>query len=154
MPGGGHLGGRSDKFSCSGLDTYAARARLTEARATKAWQPGGRLVFVHRRRPTRRARVARSSPTEVESLNGHRLRMLRRHYAADVRARRPGWPSEGGLDDLLASYEMDFACVPNNHPDRCPRLTEGKHVVTEIPGSQEPTPARPSSAISGRALLG
>ena len=58
--------------------------------------------------------------------------MLRGLYAADVRTRRPGWPSDSGLDELLASHEMDFACVPDIHYQPLSKVAEGKHVVTEL----------------------
>lgn len=68
----------------------------------------------------------------VEALNRHDVGMLRRLYAADVRTRRPGWPSESGLDDLLASYEMDFACVPDISYLPLSTVAEGRQVVTEM----------------------
>ena len=53
-------------------------------------------------------------------------------YAADARTRRPGWPQEGGREALLASYEMDFACVPDIHFGPVSTLSDGPHVVTEL----------------------
>ena len=32
---------------------------------------------------------------------------------SDAQTRRPGWPQEEGPEALIASYEMDFACVPD-----------------------------------------
>jgi SnoaL-like domain len=49
----------------------------------------------------------------IEAVNAHDLDALRRLYAPDARTRRPGWPQDGWPDELLASYAMDFACVPD-----------------------------------------
>ena len=49
----------------------------------------------------------------IDAVNAHDLRALRTLYVADARTRRPGWLQEGDAEDLLASYELDFACVPD-----------------------------------------
>jgi hypothetical protein len=37
------------------------------------------------------------------------LRML---YTPTARTRRPGWPDDGGVDELVASAEMDMVLSP------------------------------------------
>jgi hypothetical protein len=49
----------------------------------------------------------------IDSVNAHDIEGLRGLYAPEARTRRPGWPQDGGPAELLASYEMDFACVPD-----------------------------------------
>jgi hypothetical protein len=68
----------------------------------------------------------------IDAVNAHDLAALRSLYAPDARTRRPGWPQEGGPDTLVASYEMDFACVPDIEFEPVSTLTDGSQVVTEI----------------------
>jgi hypothetical protein len=68
----------------------------------------------------------------IEAVNAHDLDALRRLYAPNARIRRPGWPQEGGPDDLLASYEMDFACVPDIRLEPVSMLADGAHVSSEL----------------------
>jgi predicted ester cyclase len=60
------------------------------------------------------------------------LSALRGLYAADARTRRPGWPQDADPDYLLASYEMDFACVPDIRFEPLLSTTEGARIVTEV----------------------
>ena len=78
-----------------------------------------------------------SHPTDVtqrviDAINAHDLSALRGLYAADARTRRPGWPQEADADYLLASYEMDFACVPDIRFEPLLSTTEGARIVTEV----------------------
>jgi ketosteroid isomerase-like protein len=78
-----------------------------------------------------------SHPTEVaqrviDAVNAHDLSALRGLYAADARTRRPGWPQDGDADYLLASYEMDFACVPDIRFEPLLWTTDGARVVAEL----------------------
>ena len=78
---------------------------------------------------------------------------LRRCYAATASTRRPGWPSDGGIDELMSSYEMDIAAVPDLHLDALTAIVDGSTVSTElrITGSNTgPTVL----GDFGRALLG
>lgn len=68
----------------------------------------------------------------IDAVNAHDIAALRGLYAPDARTRRPGWPQQGGPQELLASYEMDFACVPDIHFGPISTLTDGPHVVTEM----------------------
>ena len=54
---------------------------------------------------------------------------------------------------LIASYEMDFACVPDISFKAIETMSEAGRVVTEL-RIIAPTPARPYSATSASALLG
>jgi predicted ester cyclase len=76
-------------------------------------------------------------PTEIaarviHAVNAHDLRALRVLYATTARTRRPGWPKEGDAEYLLASYEMDFACVPDMRFEPLSSTSEGGRVVTEL----------------------
>jgi predicted ester cyclase len=78
-----------------------------------------------------------SHPTDVtqrviDAINAHDLSALRGLYAADARTRRPGWPQDADADYLLASYEMDFACVPDIRFEPLLSTTEGARIVTEV----------------------
>jgi len=68
----------------------------------------------------------------IEAVNAHDLGALRGLYAPAARTRRPGWPQDGTPDDLLASYEMDFACVPDIRFEPVSRLADGAHVSSEL----------------------
>jgi hypothetical protein len=68
----------------------------------------------------------------IDAVNSHDIARLRSLYAPDARTRRPGWPQEGGPEALVASYEMDFACVPDIEFGPVSTLTDGSRVVTEI----------------------
>jgi ketosteroid isomerase-like protein len=68
----------------------------------------------------------------VDAINAHDISALRDLYASDARSRRPGWPAESGSEALLASYGMDFACVPDIRFEPVSTVTDGPHVVTEV----------------------
>jgi predicted ester cyclase len=68
----------------------------------------------------------------IDAVNAHDLGALRGLYSREARTRRPGWPQEGGLEELLASYEMDFACVPDLRFAPLATLSDGPNVATEI----------------------
>ena len=48
-----------------------------------------------------------------DAYNAHELRALRALYAPAARTHRPGWLTEGGVDELLAAAEMDMLAFPN-----------------------------------------
>jgi ketosteroid isomerase-like protein len=78
-----------------------------------------------------------SHPTDVvrrviDAVNAHDLNALRSLYAADARTRRPGWPQDADVDYLLASYEMDFACVPDIRFEPLVSTANGTRIVTEL----------------------
>ena len=68
----------------------------------------------------------------IDAVNAHDLPARRSLYAPSARTRRPGWPQEAGPDYLVASYELDFACVPDIRFERLASTTEGDRVVTEL----------------------
>jgi predicted ester cyclase len=80
-----------------------------------------------------------------DAVNAHDLTSLRPLYAADARTRRPGWPQEDSPEALLASYEMDFACVPDIRFEAVSTTAEGQRVVTE---------ARITGTNTGTTILG
>ena len=65
-------------------------------------------------------------------LNSHDLQALRRLYDPSAATRRPGWPHEEGPERLLASYELDFACVPDIRFAPLAETAEAGTVVTEV----------------------
>ena len=67
-----------------------------------------------------------------ETLNSHDLDALGTLYAGDAQTRRPGWPQEEGPEALFASYEMDFACVPDISFEAMATMSEAGSVVTEV----------------------
>jgi hypothetical protein len=81
----------------------------------------------------------------IETVNAHDIEALRALYAPEARTRRPGWPQEGGPAELLASYEMDFACIPDINLGTVSTLADGPHVVTEM---------RITGTNSGPTILG
>lgn len=81
----------------------------------------------------------------IDALNSHDLNALRGLYAPDARTLRPGWPREEGPAVLLASYEMDFACVPDFHFEPVSTTTAADAVVTE---------ARITGTNTGPTVLG
>jgi hypothetical protein len=68
----------------------------------------------------------------IDAANAHDIAALRGLYAPDARTRRPGWTQQGGPQEVLASYETDFACVPEIHFGPISTLADGPHVVTEM----------------------
>jgi predicted ester cyclase len=68
----------------------------------------------------------------IEAVNAHDIEALRSLYAPEARTRRPGWPQDGGPAELIASYEMDFACVPDINFGPVSTVADGPHVVTEM----------------------
>jgi ketosteroid isomerase-like protein len=80
-----------------------------------------------------------------DAANAHDLDALRSCYASDARTRRPGWPREEGPEALLASYEMDFACVPDINFEPLSTVADGQALSTE---------ARISGTNTGPTVLG
>ena len=80
-----------------------------------------------------------------ETLNSHDLNALGALYARDAQTRRPGWPQKDGPEALIASYEMDFACVPDISFKAIETMSEAGRVVTEL---------RITSTNTGPTVLG
>ena len=68
----------------------------------------------------------------LAAVNAHDLGALRDLYNVNARTRRPGWPQEGNVQELLASFEMDFACVPDLRFEPLSVTEDGSRVVTEV----------------------
>ena len=89
----------------------------------------------------------------IEAVNAHDLGALRKLYAADARTRRPGWPQEGDVEYLLASYELGFACVPDIRFESLSSTSEGARIATEVRITGTNTGPTVLGAF-GKALLG
>ena len=70
--------------------------------------------------------------TVFEALNAHDLAALRALYAENAQTRRPGWPGNAPPEALLASYEMDFACVPDINFEPISVTADGDRFATEV----------------------
>jgi predicted ester cyclase len=81
----------------------------------------------------------------IAVFNYHRVDELRELYAETARTRRPGWPSEGGIEELMAAYRMDVAAVPDLHLEVRSTIAEGPYVSTEL---------RITGANTGPTVLG
>ena len=49
-----------------------------------------------------------------------------------ARTRRPGWPDEGGVDELVASAEMDLVAFPDLYLAPVFSVTEGGVTMSEV----------------------
>jgi len=57
------------------------------------------------------------------------LRML---YTPTARTRRPGWPDDGGVDELVASAEMDNVAFPDLRLAPVFSVTERGATISEV----------------------
>ena len=57
---------------------------------------------------------------------------LRTLYTPTARTRRPGWPDDGGVDELVASAEMDMAAFPDLRLAPVFSVTEGGATISEV----------------------
>jgi hypothetical protein len=57
---------------------------------------------------------------------------LRTLYAPTARTRRPGWPEDGGVDELVASAEMDLVAFPDLSLAPLFSVTEGGATISEV----------------------
>jgi hypothetical protein len=57
---------------------------------------------------------------------------LRTLYAAIAMTRRPGWPDDGGVDELVASAEMDMVAFPDLRLEPEFSATEGGANMSEV----------------------
>lgn len=68
----------------------------------------------------------------IAAVNAKNVEKLRRLYAPEARTRRPGWPTEAGVEELLSSYQMDFAAVPDLRFEPLSTIASGERVATEL----------------------
>lgn len=68
----------------------------------------------------------------ISTFNQHRPDELEQLYSADARTRRPGWPAEAGVDELLSSYRMDLIAVPDLQLLPEATTSNGTTVFTEL----------------------
>ena len=64
--------------------------------------------------------VGVNAPAEVAdralaAFNSHDQAALRACYDEAAKTRRPGWPQEAGVEELLLSIAMDIAAIPDLH---------------------------------------
>jgi ketosteroid isomerase-like protein len=57
---------------------------------------------------------------------------LRTLYAPTARTRRPGWPDDGDVDELVASAEMDVVAFPHLRLAPVFSVTEGGATMSEV----------------------
>ena len=78
----------------------------------------------------------------IAAFNTHRAQELREFYAETARTRRPGWPSESGIDDVMAAYRMDIAAVPDLRLDALSTIADPPNAAPDC-GSPAPIPVPP-----------
>jgi hypothetical protein len=57
---------------------------------------------------------------------------LRTLYTPTARTRRPGWPDDGSVDELVASAEMDMAAFPDLRLAPLFSVAEGEATISEV----------------------
>ena len=57
---------------------------------------------------------------------------LRPLYAPTARTSRPGWPDDGGVDELVASAELDAVVFPDLRLAPVFSVTEGEASISEV----------------------
>ena len=67
-----------------------------------------------------------------DSYNTRDPEALRTLYAPTARTRRPGWPDDGGVDELGSSAEMDMVAFPDLRMVAVISATEGGVTMSEV----------------------
>lgn len=67
-----------------------------------------------------------------DAYNAHDLKALRILYDSDASTRRPGWPTEVGVEDLLAAAQMDAVAFPDLCIAPIVSATEGSRILTDV----------------------
>jgi hypothetical protein len=67
-----------------------------------------------------------------DAYNAHQLPALRALYAPAARTHRPGWPAEGGVDELLAAAQMDMVAFPDVRITPLLCASEGVRTFSEV----------------------
>ena len=78
-----------------------------------------------------------------DAYNNRDPEALRTLYAPTAWTRCPGWPDDGGVDELVASAEMDMVAFPDLRMAAVISATEGGVTMSEYT-SPGPTPGRSS----------
>ncbi len=68
----------------------------------------------------------------IDAYNARDPVALRALYAPTASTRRPGWPAEGGVDEIVASAEMDMVAFPDLHIASLLSASEGGQALTEV----------------------
>jgi hypothetical protein len=67
-----------------------------------------------------------------DAYNAHDLSVLRALYGPDASTHRPGWPEEGGIEELLAAAKMDAVAFPDLRITPLLFASEGSRTLTEV----------------------
>jgi SnoaL-like polyketide cyclase len=67
-----------------------------------------------------------------DAYNAHELQALRALYAPTARTYRPGWPTQGGVDELLAAAQMDMVAFPDVRITPLLCASEGARTFSEV----------------------
>jgi hypothetical protein len=68
----------------------------------------------------------------LDAYNSRDPEALRTLYVPTVRTRRPGWPDDGGVDELVASAEMDVVAFPDLRLSPVISAAEGGVTISEV----------------------
>ena len=67
-----------------------------------------------------------------DAYNAHDPSALGALYDPDARTHRPGWPTEGGVEELLAAAKMDAVAFPDLRITPIASASEGSRTLTEV----------------------
>jgi len=67
-----------------------------------------------------------------DAYNAHDPQALRALYDPSARTHRPGWPADGGVDELVASAQMDMVAFPDLRIAPLISVREGGRTITEV----------------------
>jgi hypothetical protein len=67
-----------------------------------------------------------------DAYNAQHLPALRALYAPAAQTHRPGWPAEGGVDELLAAAQMDMVAFPDVRITPLLCASEGSRTFSEV----------------------
>lgn len=73
-----------------------------------------------------------ATPRVIDAYNAHDPGALRALYAPAASTRRPGWPADGEVDEIVASAEMDMIAFPDLRIDLLLCASEGGRALTEV----------------------
>jgi hypothetical protein len=67
-----------------------------------------------------------------DAYNAHDPSALGALYDPDARTHRPGWPTEGGVEELLAAAKMDAVAFPDLRITPIASASGGSRTLTEV----------------------
>jgi hypothetical protein len=68
----------------------------------------------------------------LDAYNARDPEALEALYAPNAITRRPGWPAPGGVEEIVASAEMDTAAFPDLRIEPLSSASEGATIFTEV----------------------